>query len=125
MNPKDAIGSTKPPLTCLPLPPLFEVGVVAKLGAEKYGRHNWRDIPVRASAYIDAAFRHLAQWWEGEDFDAESSMSHLAHAVASLLILRDAQMCGTCEDDRPLGGPMADDWLGEIRKDMRGGCAET
>lgn len=79
-----------------------------RLGREKYGAFNWRKDSITASTYIDAAFRHLASWWDGENVDPESNVSHLAHAAAGLLILLDAQVQGTAADDRPLRGASAE-----------------
>ncbi len=103
-NPKDVIGSTKPPLSCIPTGPLYEVGAAMLDGSAKYGRHNWRVIGVRSSIYYDAALRHLMKWWEGEDLDADSGCHHLAHAVACCLIVRDAANLGQLTDDRPVSG---------------------
>lgn len=100
-NPKDLIGRTKPGLSCVPCAPLFEAGRVLRHGADKYGRHNWRDLAISSSVYYDAALRHLMAWWEGEDLDPESGHPHLAHAIAGLMVLRDAQIQGKCRDDRP------------------------
>lgn len=108
-NPKDIIGSTKPPLSSLPCGPLFEHGAVHLLGALKYGRHNWRKIGVRASIYYDAAMRHLTAWWEGESVDKESGISHLMHVCACLYIVRDAEMHGMLRDDRPPPTPQG--WM--------------
>lgn len=103
-NPKDRIGQTKPPLHLIP--PAAEVleAVVMGLGARKYGAFNWRSAKVRATVYIAAAKRHLAQWLDGENNDAESGVSHLAHARACLGILLDAQVTGNMVDDRPPPG---------------------
>lgn len=103
-NPKDVIGSTKPPLSCIPTGPLYEVGAAMLDGSAKYGRHNWRVIGVRSSVYYDAALRHLMKWWEGEELDADSGCHHLAHAVACCLIVRDAANLGQLTDDRPVPG---------------------
>lgn len=103
-NPKDVIGSTKPPLSCVPTGPLYEVGAAMLDGSAKYGRHNWRVIGVRSSVYYDAALRHLMKWWEGEEFDQDSGCHHLAHAVACCLIVRDAANLGQLTDDRPVPG---------------------
>lgn len=103
-NPKDRIGLRKPPLHLIP--PAAEVleSVVMALGAKKYGEHNWRVTDVRASVYIVAARRHLLQWFDGQDNDPESGVSHLAHARACLGILLDAQATGHLIDDRPPPG---------------------
>lgn len=101
-NPKDAIGIAKVPLSCVPMPVMQEVGLALMEGGLKYGRHNWRAIGVRASVYFDATMRHLAQWWEGEDFDSESGLSHVTKAISSLTVLRDAMIQGKVTDDRPI-----------------------
>ena len=100
-NPKDAIGCKKPPLSTVPLPVLFEVGVAMLEGACKYRRHNYRVSGVRATVYFDAAWRHLADWYEGEDIDPDSGLHHVSKAIASLVVLRDAMMNDKVIDDRP------------------------
>ena len=40
-------------------------------------------------------------WWEGEDIDIDSQLSHVTKAIASLVVLRDAMMNDMMEDDRP------------------------
>ena len=101
INPKDAIGYTKVPLSCVPAPVLMEVALAMLEGALKYGRHNYRVAPVRAGIYYDAAQRHLTAWWEGEDIDPASGVSHLSKAIATLVVARDAQMHAKMHDDRP------------------------
>ena len=100
-NPKDAIGVRKAPLSTLPMGVVAEMGAAMLEGAAKYGRHNYRGVGVRASVYFDATMRHLISWWEGEDIDAESGISHVTKALVSLAVLRDAMMQDKCEDDRP------------------------
>ena len=100
-NPKDAIGVTKPPLSCIPMPVLYEVGNALLEGACKYGRHNWRTAGVRHSIYFDAAMRHLTSWWEGQDHDPESGIHHISKAIAGLMVVRDSMLCGNDVDDRP------------------------
>lgn len=101
-NPKDVVGVRKAPFSCIPWGPVGEVAVGMQEGAMKYGRHNYRNEGVAASTYFDATMRHLVAWWEGEDIDPDSGLSHVAKAVTSLLVLRDAQMNGKCRDDRPI-----------------------
>lgn len=108
-NPKSAYGDRKVPFTTLPLGPVAEVGLAMLEGARKYGRHNYRVEGVRASTYIDAAMRHLAAFWEGEDIDPDSGLSHLAKAAACCLVLRDAMFADKLRDDRP--PPTRPDWL--------------
>jgi hypothetical protein len=107
-NPKDRVGAGKPPLHLIP--PAAEIleAVVMGLGARKYGEYNWRTSKVRATVYIAAAKRHLAQWLDGQDDDPESGVSHLAHARACLGVLLDAIATGNVIDDRPTVGPAAE-----------------
>jgi hypothetical protein len=100
-NPKDAIGTTKVPFSCLPTPVLAECAVGMLEGACKYGRHNYRVIGVRASVYYDATLRHLMAWYEGENLDPDSDVHHVTKAITSLMVLRDAMIRGMMEDDRP------------------------
>lgn len=100
-NPKDAVGTKKPPMSTVSGPVILEIGTAMLEGARKYGRHNYRVSKVRASVYYDAAFRHLISWYEGEDTDPDSGMSHVTKALASLAVLRDAQINGQLVDDRP------------------------
>lgn len=103
-NPKDALGIAKPPLSTVPATVVAEVGVALMEGGRKYGRHNYRVIGVRAGIYYDACFRHMSKWWEGEDIDPDSGLSHVTKAIATLFVLRDAMIQDMLEDDRP---PMA------------------
>lgn len=99
-NPKDAIGSDKLPLHLWPNT-ASALGSLAMLdGALKYGRSNFRAIGVRASIYYDASIRHITKWFEGEDIDRDSGLPHLAHALACLAIIVDAQAAGKFTDDR-------------------------
>lgn len=101
-NPKDTVGIRKTPLSTLPWRVLWYVGLAMMEGALKYGRHNYRAVGVRASVYFDATVsRHLGPWWEGEDIDAESGLSHIDKAIAALMVMRDSMLQGNFEDDRP------------------------
>jgi hypothetical protein len=100
-NPKDAIGSTKPPVSNVPLSVISEVGMALAEGSWKYGSSNWRVIGVRASVYWDATFRHIKAWWEGEDLDPDSQLSHITKAISALVVLRDAMIQENWNDDRP------------------------
>lgn len=104
-NPKTAAGAKKPPvLSVMPTTMLLELGGVMALGARKYGAYNWRESDVPASIYVDAACRHLLSWWDGEDVDPESGLSHLAHLIACAAILVDAKRHNRLKDDRPPKG---------------------
>jgi hypothetical protein len=103
-NPKEAFGSNKLPLHLWPAT-ATAAGCLAFLhGALKYGKHNWREAGVRATTYVDAFYRHVAAWYEGEDLDSDSGLSHLAHALACIAVLVDAQAAGKLNDDRAYPG---------------------
>lgn len=112
-NPKDAVGIRKAPMSTVSAPVMAEVGVAMLEGAAKYGRHNYRASGVRASVYYDATLRHLFSWWEGEDLDPDSHMSHITKAITSLVVLRDAMIQGMCTDDRP---PRSQEFFTELNK---------
>lgn len=111
-NPKDAIGTAKVPMiSVVPQRVLAEVALGLMEGARKYARHNYRIAGVRASVYVDAAARHLAQFWEGQDVDPDSGLSHVTKAIASLVVLRDSMLHGNWTDDRP---PRCDEsWIAD------------
>lgn len=101
-NPKDAIGVGKwRTFTTIPMTVMCEVGAAFTEGAHKYGRHNYRYAGATASIYIDGAIGHIMQWWEGEDNDPVTTLSHLSKAIANLVIIRDSMIQGTLKDDRP------------------------
>lgn len=104
-NPKDALGVTKHPFSTMSQTVSAEVGVAMLEGALKYGRHNYRVIGVKGSIYFDAALRHLTRWWEGQNLDPDSGLSHVTKAIASLYVLRDAMIQGKFNDDRPPPAP--------------------
>lgn len=108
-NPKDRTGVGKTPVSVIPQTVIAEVGLAMMEGALKYGAYNWREAGVRGSVYVDAAWRHLAAWWEGEDDDPDSGLSHIVKAIAGLCVLRDAMIQEKFEDDRPPMSPT--DWL--------------
>jgi hypothetical protein len=111
-NPKDAVGSKKLSFAVLPWRVLTNVALAMLEGALKYGRQNYRAAGVRASVYFDAVVgRHLTSWWEGEDIDPDSGLSHITKAIASLVVLRDSMMQDKFNDDRP---PKSAPWLPDL-----------
>jgi len=108
-NPKDAVGTGKVPFSVIPATVIAELGLAMLEGARKYGRHNYRVAGVRASVYVDAQDRHMKAWWEGEDIDIDSGISHVTKAIATLTVLRDSMIQGNWVDDRPPPSPTG--WL--------------
>jgi hypothetical protein len=103
-NPKDAIGCLKTPAHVVPPRVLAEVGLALLEGAMKYSSYNYRAAGVRASVYFDSVSRHLNSFWEGEDIDKDSGLSHVTKAISALIVLRDSMIGGNWTDDRPPAG---------------------
>jgi hypothetical protein len=113
-NPKDAVGTKKVPFSTVPSQVIAEIGLAMLEGGRKYGRHNYRAIGVRASVYYDAALRHLTAWWEGEDIDPDSGLSHITKCLACMAVLRDSMIMKNWVDDRPPKIPSG--WVQELNK---------
>ena len=99
-NPKDIIGLTKPSLSAVPMRSVYEMSKAMNDGASKYGRFNWRENSVDSDVYIDATLRHLNSWQDGENTTQDSGVHHLAHAMACLSIIIDAELGGNLIDSR-------------------------
>jgi hypothetical protein len=80
----------KPDYSLLPFAAVDEVVKVLTYGAAKYDRFNWEK--VEAVRYQAATMRHFSTHMQGEKIDPESGISHLAHAVCSLLYLLDFEL---------------------------------
>ena len=113
-NPKDLVGIKKAPLSTVSPVVLMELGVAMLEGARKYGRFNYRKSGVVASVYYDATIRHLLDWYDGEDIDPLSNLSHITKAIASLTVLRDAMINDKWIDDRPPPSPKH--WLEDLNR---------
>lgn len=115
-NPKDLVGRLKPGIRSIPPIAILEEGIVMQDGADKYGPFNWQDAPIRASIFYDAMFRHMVQWYTGENVDPESKAGglHLAAIRASAGILIDAHAKGTLIDDRPKTTSNASEAIGRL-----------
>lgn len=70
----------------LPTAPLNAIAEVLTFGAKKYDAHNWRG-GFEYSRLIGAAYRHLSAFNDGEDYDPESGLSHIAHLGCCVLFL--------------------------------------
>ena len=77
----------KPQFRLLPMKALTEQAKVLTFGAMKYTPGGWREVPDAPNRYLDAAFRHLVAYSQGECYDDESGLPHLAHAQCCLSFL--------------------------------------
>lgn len=79
----DANYLEKPDLSLIPKDALWEMAKAFSYGANKYGRHNYRE-GIEISRLIAAAIRHITQYNEGEDLDPETRALHLGNGMAAL-----------------------------------------
>lgn len=97
---KDDIGkgrkfdTGKPQWSLVPSSELSDVVKVFTMGADKYGRENWKRVEDGMFRYFDAMQRHIAEYKlfleTGDDrhlFDEESGLHHLSHAMTNALFL--------------------------------------
>lgn len=82
---KDDAG--KDDWTLMPWRALRPVVRVLMHGGQKYDRDNWQKVANGRHRYSAAAMRHMTAWLGGERTDAETGLSHLAHATCCLLFL--------------------------------------
>lgn len=89
----------KPMMDLLPMASLTEVAKVLTAGAKKYARDNWRQ-GFTYSRLQAAMLRHYTAFSEGENFDDETKLPHLAHMACCVLFLLEHQLKGYGVDDR-------------------------
>lgn len=58
---------------------LWQVARVGTFGANKYSDNGWLTVPNGEARYADAQMRHQMAHAQGEHFDEESNLLHLAH----------------------------------------------
>ena len=119
-NPKTAMGAKKPPLHFIPPISLFHLGQAMQNGGEKYGPFNWREKEVTASVYMDAAMRHLLEWWDCGDMASDSGIHHFGHAMACMAIVLDAESIGMLNDDRPKVKGATADFIAKVFEENKG-----
>ena len=76
----------KLPWHLLPSDAIEEVIKVYQFGAAKYGERNYEK-GMQWHRPFNSMMRHAWSWWRGEDTDAESGYSHMAHVVVNALFL--------------------------------------
>lgn len=84
----------------LPVDALQAIIKVLMFGAKKYTPNNWL-IGTEWSRPYDALLRHITAWWDREESDPESGMSHLWHAGCCVIFLISYELRSIGTDDRP------------------------
>lgn len=83
--------------------PLDQLCKVLTFGAEKYEPNGWRGVEVER--YRAAAFRHMSAYMQGEKYDPETGLEHLAHAMCNLMFIMELERedTSTTNTDTPSG----------------------
>lgn len=63
------------------------LAAVLTFGANKYAPNSWQTVPNGKERYLDALYRHIEAYRNGETNDSESGLSHLSHAMANCAFL--------------------------------------
>jgi hypothetical protein len=104
----------KLPWDLLPYDAVEEIVRVLDFGAKKYSPRGW-EAGMSWSRCYAPTIRHLTKWWQGQDIDPETGISHLAHAACNILFLLAYSKRGmgtylnrddTEMDDRPSEAPI-------------------
>lgn len=77
---------------------LFEIARVMTYGKAKYSANNWR-FGFKYSRIVAAILRHTLAYSSGQKLDAETNISHLAHAACGIFMLLEFDKTGVGEDD--------------------------
>lgn len=73
--------------------------MVLTFGAKKYAAWNWAK-GISYSRLYDGIQRHLSAFWDREDSDPESGLSHLLHASCGMMFLYMMTLIRPDMDDR-------------------------
>jgi Domain of unknown function (DUF5664) len=97
---KDSQGLKKAPWHLVPYDALGEIVKVLWYGAKKYDERNWEK-GMDYSDVFGGVQRHLSAWWNREDNDPETGLSHLSHAGTGILFLLAYTLRSKGNDNRP------------------------
>lgn len=107
-NMKDTKGKAK--LRLIPYDALVRASKVREFGIAKYGDDNgW--LKVDKDDFLEAALRHIYKYFSGHQFDEESGLPHIDHALCSLIlaVAKDEILQFDDEDDLELEIILDDD----------------
>lgn len=90
----------KLPMELVPPSALEAMARVLRYGANKYAERNW-ERGMDWSVPYACLLRHLTSWFQGEDKDTESGLSHLDHVLMNAAMLTHFERYYPQGDDRP------------------------
>lgn len=76
-------------LTLVPVEVIIEISKVLEFGIVKHKKQDsWKKMVINNKRdFYDAALRHLYASLLGEQYDNESRLSHIAHAITNLVFI--------------------------------------
>lgn len=89
----------KPPVSLIAPRALLEIARVYELGVRKYARDDWRK-GMSWNSVLDSLLRHVLYFEQGQDFDEESGLPHMAHAAWNAITLLEYMHDHPDKDDR-------------------------
>lgn len=104
-KPSQRHNQGKLPMHLVPADTIEALAAVLQKGMEKYDERNWERGNFYSVPYA-SLMRHLLAWWQGEDNDPESGLSHTVHILmnAAMLVRYSEQFPNY--DDRPKKGKL-------------------
>lgn len=82
-------------------PAVNQLVAVLEFGAKKYDSWNWSK-GLSWSECFESLQRHAIAWYQGEDKDPETGLSHMAHVMCNAMFLTHFVLFGSGRDDRPM-----------------------
>jgi hypothetical protein len=82
---KEDVGKIR--YTLIPPDALRIVATILTQGAAEHGDHGWQSLKDAEDRYMNALYRHLEKFREGEINDPKSGMPHLGHVASNALLV--------------------------------------
>jgi hypothetical protein len=76
-----------------------QLAKVLTLGAEKYAPRNWES-GMKWTTVLQSLLRHVHAFKKGEDYDSETGLLHMAHAMCNIMFLLEYHKIYPQGDDR-------------------------
>jgi dUTP pyrophosphatase len=107
----------KPRLSLIPKSATWAAAEAFTYGANKHSAYSWKQGSHTVTQMLDKALRHITLFQDGIDYDKESSLLHLGHALADIAICVDLFTNYSHLDDRfkrnSESGNKEDVWINE------------
>lgn len=71
----------------VPFEAIEQLAAVLTFGALKYEPESWQEVPDAINRYRAALLRHYSAYVQGEDYDPDSGLHHVAHMMACIAFI--------------------------------------